>query len=285
MANSEDFKRYVYSLAVDTNKKVEAVNFNVVGDNFTGEFGVTDLQLQSGKQVTAHNPNVSEILEGQRFTVDENDFLRSVSNPLKYGVQPQVFENINNRFFNFTARGAEVIALPNVLHEDYTQDLVSSALDLSITAKQPFDLVRVSTNDGVLVPDRKYNGFEIPPLADHPLNYKYTREFYFGGGKAGDTLSLIASEFRASKNSSQLPLQQGTVTINGERLEGIRQRFMMAPYGTFRLRVEFYKRVTEELKWNDDYGENKKTVTYLKDVGIGFYGYAEFKQTKGRAKY
>ena len=285
MANTEDYKRYIYSLVVDTNKKVKSVNFNLVGDNFTGDFGVTDLQLQAGRQVTAHNPNTSEMLEGQSFTVDENNFLNTVSNPLKYGVQPQVYENINNRFFNFTARGAEVIALPNVLHEDYTQDLVSSALDLSITAKQSFDLVRISTNDGVLVPDRKYNSFEIPPLADHPLNYKYTREFYFGGGNAGDVLSLKASEFTASKNSTQLPLQQGSVTINGERLEGIRQRFMLAPYGTFRVRVEFYKRVTEVLKWTDDYGENEKTVTYLKDVGIGFYGYAEFNQTKGRAKY
>lgn len=285
MANTEEYKRYVYSLAVDTNKKVSAVNFNVVGSNFNGDLGITDMQLQAGSQVTAHNPNTSEMLEEQRFTIDENDFLDSVGNPLKYGVQPKVYENINNRFFNFTARGSEVIALPNVLHEDYTQDLVSSALDLSITAKQDFDLVRISTNDGVLVPDRKYDSYDLPPLADHPLNYKYTREFYFGGGSAGDVISLKASEFRASLNDTELPLQQGNVTINGERLEGIRQRFMLAPYGTFRLRIEFYKRVTEALVWEDEYGENEETVTYLKDVGIGFYGYAEFRQTKGRAKY
>jgi hypothetical protein len=44
---------------------------------------------------------------------------------------------------------------------------------------------------------------------------------------------------------------------------------MMAPWGSFRLGIEFYKLV------NGVY----------QDVGIGYWGYAEFEQYKGRAKY
>jgi hypothetical protein len=57
---------------------------------------------------------------------------------------------------------------------------------------------------------------------------------------------------------------------------------MLAPWGSFRLRVEFYKKVAVTEK--DD---NDKDVTryYYQDTGIGYYGWAEFEQIKGRAKF
>lgn len=282
---AEDYKRYIYSLDVDTNKRVEHVEFNLKAEDFLGDINVTDLQLQGGKQVSAPVPNTSEILKQVSFTIDENDFLNTVTNPVKEGVQPKVYENISNRFFNIMGRGSDVIALPNVVNEDYTQDLVTSALDLSITAKDDYDVLRISTAYGALVPDRMYGGYDYPTLEDHPLNYKYTREFYFGAGKAGEEIKLKASEFTASLNGNKKPLQQGKITLNGNEFTGVRQRFMMAPYGTFRIRIEFYREVTEVVKWSDEYGDNEQEITYLKDNGVGFYGYAEFNQYRGGAKY
>lgn len=282
---TEEFKRYIYALDVDTNKKVTQVEFNLKAEDFEGDVNITDLQLQSGNQTTAHVPNTSEMLEQVSFTVDENDFLNTVNNPVKEGVQPRKYENITNRFFNIMGRGSEVIALPNVIHENYKQDLVTSALDLNITAKDDFDVVRISTNYGAHVPERKYSGYEFPTLEDHPLNYKYTREVYFGAGKAGDEITLKASEFSASLNGVKQNLQQGKITLNGHEFENVRQHYMLAPYGTFRIRIEFYREVTETVYWSDEWGEYEKELTYLKDIGVGFYGYAEFNQFTGRAKY
>jgi len=282
---AEDYKRYIYTLDVDTNKRVDHVEFNLKADNFLGDVNVTDLQLQAGSQVSVPVPNTSEILNKVSFTIDENDFLNTVTNPVKEGVQPKVYENITNRFFNIMGRGSDVIALPNVVNEDYTQELVTSALDLSLTAKDDYDLLRISTAYGTLVPDRKYDSYDYPTLEEHPLNYKYTREFYFGAGKAGEEIKLTASEFTASLNGAEKPLQQGTITLNGNTFKDVRQRFMMTPYGTFRIRLEFYREVTEIVTWTDEYGDNEQEITYLKDNGVGFYGYAEFNQFKGGAKY
>lgn len=280
-----DFNRYIYAIQVDKNKKVQQISLNIKGEDFTGEINVTDLQLQAGLQATAPAPTTSEILEQISFTIDENEFLNTSLNPVKVGVQPQIYSGITNRFFNIVGRGAEVIALPNVVPEDYTQDLVTSALDLTLTAKGDFDLVRISTNNGALVSGRMYDPLEYPPLAEHPLNHKYTREFYFGKGVAGDEIKLNTSEFTASLAGVKQPLAQGKLVLDGQEIESARQQLTMAPYGTFRVRIEFYKNVTEVLAWTDEYGTNEKEVTYLKNTGIGFYGYAEFNQIKRRARY
>lgn len=280
-----DYSRYFYKIDVDKNKRVSSLTYNLVADSFTGDVNLTDLQIQEGSQTSGTVPNTSEILEAIYFTVDENDFLNTVSNPVKEGIQPKVYKDITNRFFNIVGRGAEVIALPNVLPEEYTQDLVTGAVDITLTAKNDFDLVRISTNDGALIPDRMYKESDAQPLRDHPLNYRYTREFYFGSGKAGDTLKLHARKFEAKLNNTRLPLAQGNLNIDGHTIENSRQRFMMAPYGAFRIRIEFYKEVTETLTWETEYGSQSERVTYLKDTGIGYYGFAEFDQYKRGAKY
>lgn len=282
---AKDFRRYIYALQVDSNKKVADITFNLKAQNITGTVGVTDLQLQAGTQVTAHVPNTSEMLEKVTHGINERAFIDTVPNPIKHGVQPRIYEGLTNRFYNIVGRGHDTIALPNVYHEDYMNHLVTSALNITLIPKDSYDLLRISTNDGALDEGCKYDPMEYPPLAEHPLNYRYTREFYFAGGEPEEEIKLHASIFSATLNNVNVPLAQGTLDINGHKMKHARQRFMMAPYGNFRIRIEFYKQVTEELTWTDEYGRHSKVATYLKDTGIGFYGYAEFEQFKGRAKY
>jgi hypothetical protein len=187
---------------------------------------------------------------------------------------------LRNRFFNFAGRGHDAISFPNVYDNDYTQDLVSSALDLTIFAKDDFDLLRICTNDGALVEDRVYEH------VDHPLNYRYTREFYFGGGSAGDKIELKANLFSATLRDEEVGMmQKRIVNDKGKTLVMPRQRYMLAPWGSFRIRVEFYKIVTQTFK--DITSTEGDTIDILgyNDSGIGFYGYGEFEQTKARARY
>jgi hypothetical protein len=62
-----------------------------------------------------------------------------------------------------------------------------------------------------------------------------------------------------------------------------RQRFMLSPWGSFRLRIEFYKKVTVTEK--DEVTGNKIYKTYYQDTGIGYYGYAQFEHTIERKKF
>jgi len=276
MIGNEEWVRYIYTLDVaEPNKKVSNIEFNLIAEDITGNINVTDLQLQGGKQVTATIPATQDILAPVEFNIDENEWLNTVSNPIKAGVQPTIHQNVRNRFYNFVGRGHQVLVIPNVFHEDYTFPLLTTGLDLTIYSKEDFDLLRIRTNDGGHVPGRKYDPYEYPELEHHPLNYKYTREFYFDGAKAGDKIELKATIRAARLAGIDVPLKQHQITINGSPMKIDRQRFMLAPAGSFRLGIEFYKQVTETM--TNEYGETKQ-VKYLKDVGIGFYGIAEFNQ-------
>lgn len=280
--NREDFTRYIYELDLKSNLKIATISFKLVAEQMEGKINVTDMQLQEGAQVTGTVPNSREFLERMYNTIDEGQALRTVSNPVKRGVQPNPMyatTPMRNRFFNFAGRGHEVIAMPNIYHEDYNEDLVTSALDLTIYAKDDFDLLRVSTNDGALIEGRLY---DHEKLLDHPLNYRYTREFYYEGAKAGQEIKLHANAFTASLAGKKLPLGIRQLDVKGNKVKTAQQRFMMAPYGSFRIRLEFYKTVTEE--FTDQYGDTQQ-IKYLKNTGIGYYGYGNFEQFKGRAKY
>lgn len=283
-----EWTRYLYPLSIKDGKKVKSMTFNLVSKTESGTIHVTDLQLQVGKFITGQVPHSSEMLKLMPYGIDENSNIEGVkgTNGLpatKHGVQPapkSKYTNMKNRIYNIVGRGHEVIALPNVYHEDYKEELLTSGLDLKLYAKEDFDLLRVSTNDGALVPGRKYD--EYGPLANHSLNYKYTREFYFEGGKAGDEIILSATENKASVGGKTMPIGQRVVYINGSPMKFGRQRLMVAPFGSFRLRIEFYKQVTEN--FTDEYGQVTQQ-TYLKDVGIGYYGTAEFVHIKGNHKF
>jgi hypothetical protein len=105
---------------------------------------------------------------------------------------------------------------------------------------------------------------------------KYTREFYFNGGKAGDKITLSAELEKASLGSTNYAIG-GKFQTSGLS-QFTRQRLMVAPFGSFRLRIEFYKRVVETLT-DPETGE-KTDLSVYKDVGIGYYGTATFNQIK-----
>lgn len=280
----EQWTRFLYPLSIEKGKKVKAVTFNLKANHEAGDINITDLQLQVGKQISADIPHTSEMLIEQKHGIDEKAFLATVSTWKKKGVQPVAdgaYSNIKNRVFNIVGRGHEVVALPNVFHEDYKEELLTSGLDLELYAKEPFDLLRISTNDGALVLGRKYD--ENGPLFNHSLNYKYTREFYFEAGVAGEKITLSAKLNKATIGNRTVPIGQRTVTVGSGKMKFARQRLMVAPFGSFRLRIEFYKQVAETVT-NSENGTSEYQ-TYLKNVGIGFYGTAQFKQVKGNHKF
>ena len=80
-----------------------------------------------------------------------------------------------------------------------------------------------------------------------------------------------------------MPIGQRNISINDEQMKLSRQEIMLAPFGSFRLRIEFYKQVIETV-FNEETQKDEST-TYLKDVGIGFYGTAQFTQITGNHRF
>ena len=274
MIGNKEWQRYIYTVDIEGSKKVKEVDFELVANDFTGSIQFTDLQFQEGSQISANIPSGPDILSPVSFNIDEFTFLNTVGNPSKRGTQPIYHKDVTNRFYNIVGRGHEVISIPNVFHEDYTFPIVTSALDIELYAKEDFDLLRIRTNDGGFVPDRKYHTYV--ELIDHPLNYKYTREFYFSGGKAGDKIELKASINAAKINGKSIPMNKHRIESFDHGVMDIdRQRYMLAPSGSFRLGIEFYKQVDGTV--HDESGSPKKT-TWLEDTGIGYHGTAELNQ-------
>lgn len=273
MIGNKEWKRYIYTVDIEGDKKVKNVDFELLANDFQGNIQFTDLQFQEGKSITANIPSGPDILSPVKFNIDEFAFLNTVGNPAKRGAQPIYHENVTNRFYNIVGRGHEVVSIPNVFHEDYMFPIVTSGLDIELYAKEDFDLLRIRTHDGGFVPDRKYHTYV--ELLDHPLNYKYTREFYFDGGKAGDKIELKATINAARLAGEDVPLKKHNIIINHGDMDIDRQRYMLAPAGSFRLGIEFYKQVNGTV--HDEAGNPKKT-TWLEDTGIGYYGTAELNQ-------
>ena len=255
---------YIYDLKEEgiSNKRVRSINIKLIADNLQGRINITDIQLQSGGQQTDYNPNTSEFMKKHKHTIDEFAFINTVSNPVKKGVQPKLWKDVNNRIFNIVGRGHETISISNVYHDDYMMDMVVCGLDLHIVPKDDYDLLRISTNEGVYVENRVEHNY--PQDTEYPLNHIYTNEYYFTGGKAGDEIQLLASTQKAYRNGEDIT--QGKFIY--DNIPMATQSFMMCCQGSNRYRIEFYKKVTDI----DSYGNE---LNYYKDVGIGFYGWAE----------
>ncbi|MED4881338.1 hypothetical protein ABEV21_09890 [Geobacillus stearothermophilus] len=116
-----------------------------------GAIRITDLQLQEGEQVTAAIPNTAEWFQPAYGTLDETS--TAVGRDVYLGDQPRVFENVKNRFYNIVGRGHEAIIVPNVYETDFSRQLTTTVVDITLYAKNDFDLLRISTNYGDYVDD------------------------------------------------------------------------------------------------------------------------------------
>lgn len=308
MISNNKWKRYLYALHLQgakNGKKVKSLDYQLIAKDIKGSFNITDLQIQDGSTASGTIPHTSDFLEVAPFSIDQDVYMNpdsamSVQPNQKLGnIQPDDSHvNVINRFFNFVGRGHEAIVIPNVFHEDYSKPIVTSAVDLTIHAKDDYDLVRISTNNGAFSP-RFYT--DLPDLVleknSYPLNYQYTREFWFDGGKAGDTIELLTTVRTAqvtdsNQNMTDFGLVPQSFNIDGRTFSNNRQRLMLAPSGSFRIRIEFYKNAVQHYqvdfdgnKVKDDKGNYVPDFIILGDTGIGYYGIAELTQwTNGVSK-
>ena len=269
-----DWARYVYTIDVASDKLVDSVDFGIMADNATGTLNFTDLQFQGGKQVSGHHPHTNEFFEPVHFDIDEYTFLHTVPNPIKHGAQPRFHSQVTNRLYNLVYRGHAYVSVPNVFHQDYFFPIVTTYLDLDIIPKNDYDLLRITTMDGHFEPRRiygwRYSEANFPSLFHHPLHTRYTREFWFGSGRAGDAIELKTSIKAARINGRDVSRRSGRVVVDGETVRIGNQVFPLAVPGSIRLGVEFYTLVTERMH-NED-------VTYYKDTGVGYNILAEFRQ-------
>lgn len=269
-----EFVRYLQVFQPGEDKRIKSMDVRVVANRFDGELVLTDFMLQGGKQATAHLPNTQEILKIVESTLDESE--TGVGNDNYQGYQPRVFEGVSNRFFNIVGRGHDVMVVPNVYHEHHTRPVVMAGLDLTLYPKDDYDLLKISTNYGT---DLEWGVFSDIDEA-HPLNRRYTREFYLDGASAGTEIKLHASTRTATVGGVPQPLgvrhlDVGKVQGEPRILTTPRQAFMVATIGSYRIRIEFYKLMTETLE--DEWG-GVTDVEYMTDGGVGFHGVVELVQ-------
>ncbi|WLD92636.1 hypothetical protein [Alkalihalobacillus sp. AL-G] len=282
MITNNQWTRYFHSVYPESDKKVKEVTVDFLAVDIDGTVHLSDIQVQGGPTVTAYRPSNEDILQQLTFSIDETD--NAQGNDVYEGEPPEVYPNVRNRFFNICGRGHDVVVVPNVFHEDYTKELLTTGLDLTLYPKDDYDLLKISTNYGTLLPKEEQQYGEINELTgeNHPLHFRYTREFFFPGGETGDEIRLMSSIRNASINGKRKSLGQYEMNIGGQTFQIDKQRFFALPSGSIRFRVEFYKLVTESLthEW-----EGQKPVSYMKDTGIGYWGLAEFTQwSEGRSK-
>lgn len=253
-------------------------------DNNEMPFYFTDLQFQPGAQKTGWIPNTQEMMDRIEFDVDEWRKYLWEGQPDDYyvwkSVSPKQYPNQTKRLFNLLGRGHEVITIPNDLPEeefweldliaqqglDRPVDILSTGIDFKIVPKDDFKLMRISTDVGAMLPveEHLYQPPEGEPPIDHPLHYRYTREFWFDSGKAGDILEVNASMMIAKKNGVKVNANGvNTIAVDNDKINIYKNKFQMIPRGSVRFRIEFYGR--------DSSGQ-------LADTGIGFGGTATFDQ-------
>lgn len=271
--DKDDFTRYFTVFRHYSDKKVKSIELKVSSEDIEkGEIRITDLQLQEGSQVTGEIPSTMDLLKKVKFTIDESHNAVSGVENVYLGDEPRTYRDMERRFFNIMGRGFETISIPNVFHEDYRKEILTTGLDLTLYPKDDYDFLRVATFYGGLIEDEYERTYQS--IADNPLNYRYTREFCFAGGKAGDKIKIVASEQYASVNGKKVPLGVQKFNVGQEETwDGLktvyyvnRQRFMALPVGATRIKIQFMKRMKDG------------NLEYMADDGIGFNGLAEFTQ-------
>ena len=266
--NKESWTRYFAELTEFQRKKVSSIDLEFVVENAEqGSVHITDLQLQEGQQATATIPNTAEWFKAKYGTLDETS--TAVGGDVYLGDQPRVFENVQNRFYNIVGRGHEVIVVPNIFETNFNEPTVTTVVDLTLYAKNEFDLLRISSNYGALKTGYGEMVYEDEP--DHPLNKRYTREFIFDiPGGPGSEIKLLGTQRVATVDGKPANLASRTISVGDGKFPIKRQLFMGIPYGSNRIRIEFYKLVDGKMQ----------------DTGIGFWGIAElFQWEEGRSRF
>lgn len=326
-----DWLRFHGTFKADPDKKVRKVAFQIESKDAVSTTNgvdrlpiyITDIQFQAGNQLTGWIPHTQEMLERVSWTHNEWTYVASphnwntAENPNPTGArEPKVIENVNKRMFNIVGRGHSVIIIPNYLPEDWNITVLPTGIDLTLYPKDDFDLLRISTNDGVWLPEEEqkykqsggvwewakeryehpessqdisnWENIVYPIFNEHPLHRRYTREFYVDGAKAGSEIKIHATTRIATINGKEIPIVgERYIDINDSKMPIDRRKFMLAPQGSVAIRIEFYKQVQRTLTTYDHDGRKiEYTFKYLEDVGIGFYGKAEMVQwTYGRSTY
>ncbi|MBM7717199.1 hypothetical protein JOC94_004224 [Bacillus thermophilus] len=272
--DKDEFTRYLTTFKHYSSKKVKSIELNISAENVDkGNIRITDIQLQEGMQATGEIPATQDILELTRFNIDESHNATTYEN-VYLGDQPQTFFHLEERFFNVMGRGFETITIPNVYHEDYRIPILTTGLDLTLYPKNDYDFLRITSFYGGFIENQYDRTYTDETLEKNPLNYRYTREFCFPGGKIGDEIILSAAKQRASVNGKVIGLGVQKFNVGqSSDYDGIkpvyyrnRQRFMLLPVGATRINIQFMKK------------EQTGNLIYMVDAGIGFHGIAEFKQ-------
>lgn len=266
--DKESWTRYFAELTEFQRKKVSSIDLEFVVENAEqGSVHITDLQLQEGQQATATIPNTAEWFKAKYGTLDETS--TAVGGDVYLGDQPRVFENVQNRFYNIVGRGHEVIVVPNIFETNFNEPTVTTVVDLTLYAKNEFDLLRISSNYGAFKTGYGEMVYEDEP--DHPLNKRYTREFIFDiPGGPGSEIKLLGTQRVATVDGKPANLASRTISVGDGKFPIKRQLFMGIPYGSNRIRIEFYKLVDGKMQ----------------DTGIGFWGIAElFQWEEGRSRF
>ncbi|WP_427036511.1 hypothetical protein [Cytobacillus pseudoceanisediminis] len=335
MPNLDDWIRFHGTFEADPNKKVVGVDFQIeVKDTVASTNGVdrvpiyfTDIQFQAGNALTGWIPNTKELLDRLTWTHDENIY---VATPNQFNRNPpQIYQNVEKRWFNIVGRGHRTIVIPNYYPEDWDVPILPTGIDLTIFPKEDFDALRISTNAGAVLPEEQqwykaeggiyqdikskyeevtsenYSGSEerkeqeihnweniVQPLLDkHPIHTRYTREFWVDGAAAGSEIKVHATTRTATVNGNEVKIVgERELDINGYKMPIDRKKFLLAPQGSAAIRIEFYKQVERDIitydqDSNGNYVKVKKTLKFLQDVGIGYYGTAGFYQwTYGKSR-
>lgn len=304
MPNIKDWVRFHGTFAPAEDKQVDSVEFQIAIDdavirdvnNQNVPIFFTDVQFQPGNKLTGWVPGERELLSLLRYTDDEFKN-RATVNDVYQGTQPQTRLNVEPRLYNLVGRGHTVITLPNYYPEDWTKEVLPTGVDFIIYPKEDFELMRISTNVGFPLPEEDWfykefmeqhwdNDWVQETFAKHPLHYRYTREFWVSDGTAGSEIKIHASTRTATLNGNKIMIvgDRAFDWDTGFSMPITVKRFMLAPKGSIRFRVEFYGR--QKYSLDPKYpGGSRIEGFYLGDAGIGFYGTAEFKQwTYGRAR-
>lgn len=247
---------------------------------------VTDIHFQAGEQMTGWIPETRELLEKLLHTNDEFRFRVSPSDIYLGGKAPVLYQNVEFRRYNIAGRGIEVFTVPNYYPQDWNIRNVTTGADFEIIPKDDYDFFRICTNEGSLLPEgERYKEGVLGVGEDHPLNMRYTREFNLGAGLAGVPITINASTGKAYRGSERIQLGGVySVTTGADTIPIKGRTIFLAPRGSVRYRIEFYKFSTRYIdKAGDTYN---LAAPILIDSGIGYSGTIVFNQWKhGRSRH